>query len=109
MLKVKLFVHELELGCLTEIDKGYVFAANKVDIDKAFKMYPIEMRRYELVKSGTVLYRDVPPVFDEFLGYTHRGDLMERAGITSADSDLERIYKLAGLDMMSTIFTIKQG
>ena len=109
MLKVKLFVHDIELGCLTEIDKGYVFSANKAGIDRAFKEYPIEMRRYNLVKSGTVLYRDVPPTFDEFLVYTSRGDLIERAGITGEDSDLERIYKLAGLDMMSTIFTIKQG
>jgi len=109
MLKVKIFVKDLELGCLTEIDKGYVYAANKSGISNAFKKYPIEMRRYNLVKSGTVRYKDVPPIFDEFLEYTNRVDLIERAGINSLDTDIEKIYKLAGLDMMSTVFTIKQG
>ena len=109
MLKVKIFLKELELGCLTVRDEGYVYAANKVAINSAFKKYPIEMRRYTLPQSGNSLYKCVPPIFSEFLEYTNRADLMERVGINVLDAAIEKIYKLAGLDMMSTVFIIKQG
>ena len=108
MLKVKLFVHDIELGELTEIDRGYVFTANKLNVSKAQKTYPIEMRRFSL-PVGVALYKDVPPIFDEFLEYSLRGDLVELAGINSEDTELERLYKLASLDMHDLVFNIKQG
>ena len=109
MLKVLLYVHEIELGYLTEIDKGYVFKADAGNVAKAKKEYPIEMKRFTLNSADNGLYREVPPIFDEFLGYTSRQDLIEEAGIDKFDTDLEKIYKLAGLDMMTPVFEIRQG
>lgn len=109
MLKVKLFVHELELGYLTEVAEGYVFSTNKTNIAIAKKQYPIEMRRYNLPEANMALYNYIPPIYDEFLVYASREDLKERAGIEPYDSDLEILYKMASLEMHDMVFDIKQG
>lgn len=108
MKKIRLLVVDLELGYLKE-DNGYVFVANEKNIVQAKKDYLIQMRRFSLNESGLGLYNQVPPIFNDFLSGTNRQDIIEVAGIDKDDSDFEKLYKLAGIDMMPNVFDIKQG
>ena len=109
MIKIKLFVGDIELGYLTEIDKGYVFSANKTKIAKAKKEYPIQMRRFELNERDMGLYKNIPSIFDEFVSCQNRADIIEKAGLEPTDSEFEKLYKIAGLDFFTNAFNIKQG
>jgi len=110
MKKILFKIDDLVLGALAYDKNKYVYVANNKDILKAKKAYPLEMRFYKLNIDGAMSFDILPYPFNEYLSYTAREDLSLKAGITSSDSDFDRLYKLAGLDIAPyNRFTIIQG
>ena len=109
MQKLNLFIFDFNLGQLLYESGEYIFDPNKENIKKAHKQYPIQMIPIINNLLYSKEYNFLPYPFDEFLGYTNRLDIKENAGILDSDSDFEKLYKLAGIDMITPIFTITQG
>ncbi|MBQ8615414.1 MAG: hypothetical protein IJ415_02490 [Clostridia bacterium] len=108
MKKIYLSIEEIDLGYLIETDLGFEFVANKDGVLKAEKENSIVMIMFKLNKTGTNTYSQIPEPFSKFLISNTRKDLIEKANISEQDSQFEKLYKLAGLDMMQINFKIHQ-
>ncbi|MGN0961697.1 MAG: hypothetical protein ACI4PF_05845 [Christensenellales bacterium] len=106
MAKISLNIEDIELGYLLERGGKYLFCANEDEVNRAREEYPLDMVLFKLNSSGMVIYDRIPYPFNTFLSGTHREDLMSKAGINPDDSDYDRLYKLAGLNMVRENFEI---
>ena len=109
MRRINLYMLDIEVGYLNECNNSYEFTANSFGLNEVSEKYPFQLRMFKLNREGTKVYNELPYPFNEFLGYVGRRDLDEKAGINQNDSDFDKIYKLAALDMVTPVFSIKQA
>ena len=92
MKKVILKLYDLVLADILEGD-GILVKHNQESINKAQRLYPLNMREYRPGLSGYVL--PLETIFNAF----NRNDIIKEANIKENDSVFEKLYKVAGLDI----------
>ena len=108
MGKIKLFINEYYLGNFYVIEDEYIYEPNEVGVLLAKRDYPLQMRTYTLGHESLLEMDVMPEPFLTFYNYSFRQDLIEKANIEDHDTPFNRIYKLAGLELLTGNFTIKQ-
>ena len=107
MKKINLYVRDLLLGHLQENEGLFAFVPHETNIKLARQKYPLEMRAFKLNSSKVVCDKVMPYPFSSFLESTGRIDLIEKVGIEKNQSNFEKLYRLASLDLEYPIFRIK--
>ena len=95
MKKVVLKLYDIVLAEI--IDKNgleLVVNENQENIKQAKEIYPLNMRAYTKGLSGYVY-----PI-ESFFSAFNRKDIIKESGINEDDSVFEKLYKVAGLDLI---------
>ena len=108
MRKIYLSYKSVKLGYLCKEEKWFRFYADEENIKKLKKKCPILMKTYTLNVSGAEIYARMPDLFSKFIPSNERVDLLNKAGVVDGDDDFEKLYKLAGLNMVSINFKISK-
>ena len=108
MKKIYLSLDEIDLGYLIEDELSFKFVAHKDNILRAHQENPFIMKMFKLNTAGTKTYSQIPEPFSRFLISNSRKDLFEKANILDQDSQFDKLYKLASLNMMAINFKIHQ-
>jgi hypothetical protein len=86
-----------EMGILEKVENGYKYTSNAENeqmlLEKGFLDHSEYSLWFSYGRENKVLFAD----FDEFLAEVQRRDILERAGITPADSRWEKLVKLSKL------------
>ena len=109
MKKIALLIKSQNLGELVEKDGKYLFFANNVGVLESEKENFVAMKLFGLNRSGVKEYDSLPFVFSVFLPSDSRTDLNKKAGIDAGDSDFEKLYKIAALEIKCMNFEIRQS
>lgn len=107
MKKIYISFEDLELGCLFKINNEIMFSADEQAIQKMEENNPIATTFFKLNKQGQQKYQIIPEPFSFFLSNT-RKDIIEKANIQEEDDEFEKLFKIAGLNLMPQIFRIYQ-
>ena len=108
MKKVYLSLDDIDLGYLTKSEDLFQFVADEVAIKEAEQTNPLAMKLFKLNRKGKMFFDELPNVFRKFLVSNLRKDIISKADIIEEDNDFERLFKLAGLNMMNITFKIHQ-
>ena len=108
MKKVYLSLDEIDLGYLVQTDQSYLFIANEDGVNEAITTNPVAMKFFNLNKIGEKSYQQIPHLFAQFLLASSRNDLCEKAKFNETDDEFEKLFKLAGLNIMQINFKIHQ-
>lgn len=108
MKKVFISFDEIDLGYLIETEKSYMFVANEQGILNAQEKNPIAMSLFKLNKTGKQNYEAMPHMFSQFIVTDSRKDICDKAKINTDDSQFEKLFKIAGLNIMKINFKIHQ-
>lgn len=106
MKKIYLSLDEMDLGYLIEDKKAFVFVANEEGVNSAQEKNPIAMQFFSLNRTGKKVFLKMPHTFSQFLITDSRKDLMLKANIDDEDSQFEKLFKLAELNLMKINFRI---
>ena len=106
MEKIYLRFKSTTLGYLCRDEMGFRFFADETRIKRVQKRYPILMKMYTLNVSGAEIYARLPNLFANFIPSKERTDIITKAGIVDSDDDFEKLYKLAGLNLVNINFKI---
>ncbi|MBQ7351523.1 MAG: hypothetical protein IJW59_01460 [Clostridia bacterium] len=108
MNKVLLTIEDLDLGYLEKKGDKFVFFANPAGIRQAREQYPYDMKLFMLSEVGMTQFDDIPYPYSEYINYCDRTDIASKAKISEEDSDFDKLYKVAGLEMERVHFSIKR-
>ena len=106
MEKVFLSYKSTKLGFLCRNEQGFCFVANETAIKKLQQKNPMLMKTFSLNLSGAEVYSKLPYLFSQFIPSNERVDLLNKAEIVEQDDDFDKLYKLAGLNLMNINFKI---
>ena len=106
MKKIYLAFKSTTLGYLCREEQGFRFYANEQSIRKIAQKNPILMRTFSLNISGNELYMNIPNLFSQFIPSKERVDLIKKAEIIETDDEFEKLYKIAGLNLVAINFKI---
>lgn len=109
MKKIYLYLEEIPLGYLIEVEGAYSYYADRENVLLAKEKYPIQMKLYNLNDGGMKDFESIPHLFSVYLDGATREDIIKSAGIEKDDSDFTKLYKLAELDFHPINFSIKAG
>ena len=103
MKKIILKLYDFELAEIVDNEELLVLD-NKENIEKARKMYPLNMREYRKGLSGYVY-----PI-ENYFNALNRNDIILEAKINESDRVFEKLYKVAGLNIQPINgFSISRG
>lgn len=108
MKKIYLSFADIDLGYLQQNGQNCEFVAYEQNILNLENENPMVMQFFKLNKTGSKQYLSIPEPFSRFLISNSRKDLFEKADIKEEDGQFEKLYKLAGLNMMDINFKIHQ-
>ena len=109
MKQVYLHFKEIELGFLTQQEKGFVWVPNPENIQYFMMRYDGASDLFFLNKTEPALHPSIPYHFIDFVESSSRPDLAQKAGIVESDSDFDRLCKMATLSYADDEFVIKRG
>ena len=107
MKQVYLHFREFELGFLTQKNDVFVWVPNTESIRMFDEKYTAASDLLLLSKTEPMVYERIPYHFVDFVESAPRADIAKKAGITAADSEFDRLCKLATLDYFNIDFVIK--
>ena len=100
-MKIILEIYDIPLA---EISEDFSITELEENISSAKNEYPLEMRFYKKGLSGLL------NPLETIVGCVEREDVKKEAGIKETDSLFEKLYKLAGLNIMPINgYSIKQA
>ena len=107
-MKVELYYQTCHLGTLTRQDNMYVYNSD-IAGENAFKtsnpLYFVYKLFGSVNKKSDKLFKE----FVDFVNSSYRSDFVELGGIKESDDTFTRLYKVAGVELVTTGFYIKQA
>ena len=108
MKKIYLSLNSVDLGYLIQTTSGFKFIENEHAITNLKQDDLLTFQLFNIQTLSKQAFTEIPKIYQKFLPSKERKDLIKKANILETDSNFDKLYKLAGLNVMAINFKIHQ-